>query len=772
MPATQPLQNRIWRKFKRVALTLFVILFVALGALFLAVRWGGLPNYLKKKMIENYVKKVEPHLPFKIESVEVDESWQRLWKGEVSNLSLVLRWQGTKIFLTGPIDIDRNGKTGELTVAYTPEIALELMAKPGIRSTSLPFNLSLKVAENFSQLRGLTVDARSKTWEWKIFGIDTLDPEFHFAWDGSEARLNFSAKLFHWNSPANTGATEDRELRLENPELLVNSTMGLQPFRLETPIVAQFKTKKIESLWGSHYLNLPLGALNFRTQISRALTNQPEGSLQISADADPLLAIQAKMSRKGSSVESLAIDWRSKVFSLEKLMKSLRALLPDNPDLAKLLAPLKPVHFRGGTVQSRGNWRYDPHSKFSELETELELHRAALELPEVQSAIQGLELALKYRSSEGLRGQLAIPELYYRHFVAHLASTPLSFLPAPKNPNRFSIRIGGARLPLRVENLNLDLGGFSGFVTPGADTLHFEVTTSLKIPRVELKSLAPSLCLNAVKIPPATLQLDFPKILFSEDLIEPIGKLELAAFGGVFEIDQLSLADYRTPVPQLDFDVHGEGFRLNEIGDWTGFGEMDGIVSAHAHDVTFQSWLPTHYNFLLKLEKYRKKKIVFSGEAMRNLVQLIAPGQADALPGIADWFVFGLFKKLFGGYDIDYGGISLYSSDGAILLETLDPESSFDAATGDLVKSQKHYILYGKSFKMPINNSHYPIVLDAASMSNHVKNWVDAVEEMIAAKAEKRRIEALAKKTKTRSKVEEKEIINDESSARCLPPQL
>src|SRR6185437_3503957 len=110
-----------------------------------------------------------------------------------------------------------------------------------------------------------------------------------------------------------------------------------------------------------------------------------------------------------------------------------------------------------------------------------------------------------------------------------------------------------------------------------------------------------------------------------------------------------------------------DGVRLDELGAWSGFGEMDGMLRAYAHDVVMQAWLPTQYDFSFQAVPYSRPKLVFSPEAMKNVARLVAADAIDRLPGIVKWLAFGWPRRTFGGYDLYFFGVNLFSRDGKIL---------------------------------------------------------------------------------------------------------
>jgi hypothetical protein len=186
---------------------------------------------------------------------------------------------------------------------------------------------------------------------------------------------------------------------------------------------------------------------------------------------------------------------------------------------------------------------------------------------------------------------------------------------------------------------------------------------------------------------------------------------------------------------------------------------MDGELHAYAHDVVFQSWLPTQYDMKIEVKPLHRSKIVFSPDAMKNLVEVFAGDALEQIPGVADWAAFGWPSRIFGGYDIQYAGFSVYSSEGMILLETLDPPEIVE-------KTAHHYMLYGPRFKIPLNSSHYPLVLDATAMGNFVRQLSKQLGEIAQRKQQQKATEKSEQPKQEEDKSHEPTHEQDED---CIP---
>jgi hypothetical protein len=270
-------------------------------------------------------------------------------------------------------------------------------------------------------------------------------------------------------------------------------------------------------------------------------------------------------------------------------------------------------------------------------------------------------------------------------------------------------------IPFEMEGVPVKVGPIDASFSSAED---YAVRTSLKIDPVDIGFIGRTFCLPSERLPPANLKVDFSQIDLSPGVVDPTGKMAIDLFKGKIELNDIGVYDLSTDVPEIDLDIDWKDIDLQTMGDWSKFGEIKGTLEGYAKDVVFQSFLPTQYQFYVQVSPLDRSKkngyVEFSPEAMKNFVKIFTGENLDEqIPGIAGWVMFGWPSHFFGGYDVQYAGISLESSDGTIVVQTLDP--------AEVVKdTQKHFILNGPRFKMPIRSSNYPLVVDATAMSNFV----------------------------------------------------
>lgn len=668
---------------RRVPLVLSVLLLATLLTGTALWKANLLKPWIQARVVEFYARKIQPSLPFRIESARVDAGWREFLKGRIHGLELRIRWRQFRLSLNGPIEI--HSAKGAYVLSYQPEIrALEPV------SASLPANakFDLDVPASLDRLDSIALDLNAPALLPPLFpGLELRGISAQAEWNAQSSGLSLQARLgeLGWESP------EGRSARAQGLALRAQGSWQWSPARLAPGLSARLSADGVEILDGETYLDLPSRGLPIELRLE-------DESVEVRAPH-----LEARVSAQGAQWKLQDID----------LPRTLAALLAATSSSGGLLgawtAPLRGIQAYKGTIRSSGKLRWGSASERPEYNGSFEIHDATIGSHRHAALASGVRLRLtRINSREGVAGSVRAEALAVRRLRGSLGETPLRWNPDGR------IEIGeGARLPLRVDSLT------KADVTPirGKMGRAYELSTALdlEIPRID--ELASRLCVKG-RIPPGSAQARFPRIEFSPGVIDPEGETRLELFGGRLRVSEIGIFDLSSPVPEVDFTAELEDVRLDQLGAWMNFGEMDGVLNAHARDVVFQSWLPTQYDFRIEAAPARgKRDIVFSPEAMRNVATLVSGHDFSEVPRFAKWLVFGWPSRVFGGYDVDYAGFSLFSREGLILLETLDPPDPYNPKN----PLSEHYILKGTRFKIPLKSRRYPFIVDATAMSNYAR---------------------------------------------------
>ncbi len=775
-------KRKLFRRFAVACALSAILLGAAAGILW---KTGVLQPWLRARLVEAYLRTVAPSLPFQIEAIEIRQSWRELLEGKIADLSMSIRWSGYRARLSGPFQISRipverrfprgrsRQQSGEpLSIQYSPQATFEklpsdvavvktkilskLPEKSAPRSSPVGIMLWTEIGGDFGwglkQLNGLGELALSEVgfsvsapdFRWKELGVEVKDGHFDAYWDERaivEGTLAWDA--LSWSEPG----SDSKSFRIENFSISAETPLSLRPFVIGPRIEFSQAGKNAEILWGEAYFDIPLSVIPLRGKVDlqQTVAGRPVFSAM---DLKVGEALQLGLKARAENSHWLELSWKSRSLRLSELAAGLQQAAPSHMDLFRGLA------IGRGSLQTNGKALIDLSRARGDIENSfVEIRDLDFKWPEKALTARKLNLALPFSSFSGGNGVLSIGDFYFHRLHLRLEASDVQFLPRASGANpdqdpfqKFVIVLGkNGFLPLHIDEVPSKIGALR-LTRDGTDV---NMETSVLIQSAELTTLARAFCLPTEYVPPAKLTVQFSNLEISPNMFNPVGGARLDLFGGTVRMDEMGAFDILSGVPEVDFNLTLDGIRLDLLGNWLGFGEMDGVLSGYAEDVTFQSWLPTRYEFKVEAKPFNRWKVVFSPDAMKNFVRLFAGEDIDHLPGFADWLAFGWPSRIFGGYDVWYAGIKVISADGIIVLETLDPPA--------LQQKGKHFILYGPRFEIPLKSSHYPFVADATAMSNYLRLMALQLGGL--------------RKNKPEPSVSKAQEKNDENDSACLPPE-
>ena len=732
-----------------------------------------LQSWLQKRVIAKIIKDLQPKLPFVIESYDYDANWTDLKKGKLDRLRLTLKWGDYRIRLSGPIQIEENKTAQEISLSYQPLTTLEpakFLVGASDVTTPMPLDLFVKVPSHLreiSDLKELGINTHAGNWKWPLHGIEMTNVNLMVDWRDHLAQIKLSTKTLAWADPKNS----DHAVNISSPALLITAPFQLQPLTVgtvgEPSIDVKLSGKSGELLWGNTYLDL-----DFKKQIleTRVLLKNATAPLELAG---------ANLSIGDGHHENLSLRtilhsateyetrWKTRPLPVPELLKSFSTVLPK---------AFTKLDFRDGTLETEGRATLTSH-ELRHAQGKVSLENLTMFDKTAALLLRGLKFQSDFSTEHGIEnGRLEIPELWFHQFKAKLNPTEFSLVPA-KGEKKLLLSKG---FPLDVTGIPLKIGPVKGVFTDATPkkSSDFEITTDVGMTEIPLENITRGLCQKKT-LPPASLAFHLNPVEISSTDIETTGALTAKLFDGTIKLEDPSIYDMTSAVPETNFNLSWDGIELATLGKWSNFGKMDGTIAGYAEDVVFQSWLPTQFNFKFQLKPHQQKKIVFSTDAMRNLVRVLSgPEALDSLPTYANWVAFGWPARLFGGYDVDYFGISAFSTDSVILVETLDPPGT--------KKTDDHYILHGMRFKIPLKTPRYPLVVDAVFMSNYIHTLMGNLHHVSTANAEEQQKtksdDAKAKEPenakskndskKTPAKVQPEPPVSTskEENDECLPP--
>jgi hypothetical protein len=662
---------------KRTLITAILAVALVSAAVFVAVR----REFIQDKILDAVIKKLQPSLPFQIESYDLSK--------DLKYLSIHLRWNQYPIEIAGALNMKFHGPGKGWTVRYAPAIQFDT-------ATPVHVVLNLEANSEFSTIRSLQVQSDSEypdsAFVSKALGVDLKTPVLNLNFvPGKEktTHFDFKADSVMWTDPTH----DQHAISLQAPKI----SADLKGEAAE----ASFSSTGSEMLWDAYYADVPMANLPIHLK-TPDLKN-------FAATVGLHEELQVGLKTPNEAGDAALISWTTQKVSFGPVASWILKTLPP------ALVPMQgwsDLELKGGTVETSGS-AFLPGKKSGFQLREIDLNAAKISFRSLSHHLTAKQVSFstQYRQSDSVhRASFEAQQIYFKKVPARLKKTEITW-------SDTTFKTSGP-VGLEVQSVPMTLGAIDGAFGKTEDDA-YQFTTSLKVNPTNLSFLNAGLCLPPDRLPPTQAQVDFPTIEFSPGVIDPTGKITLDLFQGKVELNDIGFYDLSTEVPEIDFDVEWSGIDMQTLGDWTHFGEIKGSLEGYAHNVVFQSFLPTQYQFFIHVSPLSGKKFVeFSPEAMKNFVKIFTGEDLDEqIPGVAGWLMFGWPSRVFGGYDVQYAGISLDSQDGLIEVQTLDPP--------EVVKdTQKHFILYGFRFKMPIRSPNYPLVIDATAMSNFVHQLV------------------------------------------------
>jgi hypothetical protein len=627
---------------------------------------------VEASLLAKLIQKIEPSLPFQIENYRLGKN--------LDTLSMTLKFHGEEIALDGAIHwkwIKKNG----IEISYTPEVSI-------VGASPFHLSLILHTERQWDKLDDLIAEVPATDFSWKKWGIDTKGFHLKATYDESSLDAETGFASVAWAAPGHS----DQAVNLT--EFLVHANLP----DLKKPETGKLTLagKNAEALFGNFYLALPL------TQYPLTVSAVDGKSIDVSLGKDTLTA-HADLDGTPSDFKTALIQFKAKPIPLGEFLPWAAKNLGS---VSSVLKSLGDYEIKKGTLFADGTGVYEHEQKsFSFKKLNARVSGMNLHSSEKKLAAKNVDIDLNYSTSareHSIRFQAQ--ELDFRHFSAKLKPTTLTW-------DKVGFQIDS--LPLEIKDLPLSIGKTVAKFKP-----EFNLETSLKLAPVDIAPIARGLCIPETKFPPISLKGDFSKIELSSSVIDPTGKVIATLFDGTVELNDIGIFELDTEVPETDLDIDWTGISMEKLNQWLSFGEVKGTLEGYAHDVVLQAALPTQYHFMINVAPrdrvHTTGRVEFSPEAMKNTIKLFSGSDIDQqIPGIAGWLMFGWPSHLMGGYDVYYAGMKLTSEDGHIVVETLDKPAIFE-------KEQKHFVLYGPRFKMPLTNTTYPLIVDAASMSNFV----------------------------------------------------
>lgn len=719
------------RKRKIIALVLIVLLILAGIALW---NRGKVPQWIVSQMKPLIIDTIVKYLPVEVVKINFVTRWMNLFRGQVPELQLDLKYQEYVLSLKGDLHIERNRENDLIRIKYMPTVIVDM---EGQSSPSDPLNLELTTELDFmsQSIKRLIAKAKASRWQWKQVGLQSRSFDAfvetdlqHYQSKIEVENISLSERIVISHLALNSkGTFQNLETHIELGALEWSDEEVENAIRIEkivTSVAARLPSIEMnlqaisgEFVFGDAYIEAPLD------QFSIVLGTTLEGDSIKSLNVDlflyqnkrglhlkPTFVPALKLSQPQLDKTLYKIPWKLDYVPASSVYRSVKPVLSALPMMGGLNISAGGISGYGA-VGVRVDREY--RLKFETWESFLNFKDISLHHKDLQLKVEKFNSTIPISKVKTTQANFQIEKIWFRRLGGELKPMPVIIQP---KQNSLSLDLPKG-IPVSFPALPIKTAAIKGSIdTQDFQSKNFKAKTSLELRPTSILPIAQSLCLPTKYIPPSFIQATFRSVDWDGRSIRIEGQAAVKIFDGQLSIDKIRIYNLFSAVPETQFTSEWSGIRLDQLGKWLNFGEMDGVFVGYFRNVTFQKFLPTQYNLRAELKPLNHSKVILSPKAMKNFVLLFTGEDFEKkLPGIAQWMAFGWPSVMLGGYNIYFAGISIFSSDGSILLETLDPE--------DIIQSEKkHFILYGPRFKMPLRSKNYPLVLDAPAMASFVQH--------------------------------------------------
>jgi hypothetical protein len=168
--------------------------------------------------------------------------------------------------------------------------------------------------------------------------------------------------------------------------------------------------------------------------------------------------------------------------------------------------------------------------------------------------------------------------------------------------------------------------------------------------------IAARLAVSDVQLQPLTRTLEWPEMNggLSADLGElhykngelgTAGKAWFEVFGGHVGVGNMRVRELFSPYPVFEADIDFSAIDLNRLTNTFAFGEMNGVIDGHIHELRLFGATPTRFEAALQTRRSGKRNI--SVKALNNLTILSQGGLAATLSrGIYQFIDFYRYRSI------------------------------------------------------------------------------------------------------------------------------
>jgi hypothetical protein len=141
------------------------------------------------------------------------------------------------------------------------------------------------------------------------------------------------------------------------------------------------------------------------------------------------------------------------------------------------------------------------------------------------------------------------------------------------------------------------------------------------------------------------LSADLGELHYQNGELGSAGKAWLEVFGGHVGVGNMRVRELFSPYPVFEADIDFSAIDLYRLTNTFAFGEMNGVIDGHIHDLRLFGAVPTRFEAALQTRKSGKRNI--SVKALNNLTILSQGGLAATLSrGIYRFIDFYRYRSI------------------------------------------------------------------------------------------------------------------------------
>lgn len=225
-----------------------------------------------------------------------------------------------------------------------------------------------------------------------------------------------------------------------------------------------------------------------------------------------------------------------------------------------------------------------------------------------------------------------------------LAWTHLACGPVTAGPGELATRSRPGQLQLPGE-LHLGLAGGELLLADLELTLppqELEIASRLTVAAVELQALTGELGWPEMR---GGFSAELGRLHYRDGELGSAGTAEIDVFGGQIRVGQMRLREPFSRYPVFQADIDFSGIDLYRLTNTFAFGEMNGVIDGHVHQLNLFGVTPTRFEAALKTRNSGTRNI--SVKALNNLTILSQGGLSAALSrGIYQFIDFYRYRSI------------------------------------------------------------------------------------------------------------------------------